>query len=91
LSVGQQDYRLLTADDVAQMLGVTAAWVYEQSRRGRIPTVQLDQRIETLRTNEQDKKKQIRVLESEIKQARAELYALVALRKQIGSSNSTTE
>lgn len=32
---------LLTAEDVAQMLGVTTAWVYEQSRQGRIPTVTL--------------------------------------------------
>ena len=30
---------LLTADDVAAMLGMTAGWVYEQSRLGRIPTV----------------------------------------------------
>jgi excisionase family DNA binding protein len=33
--------RLLTADDVAEMLGVPKSWVYEQSRRGRIPTVEL--------------------------------------------------
>lgn len=32
---------LLTADEVASMLGVTTAWVYEQSRHGRIPTVTL--------------------------------------------------
>lgn len=32
---------LLTADEVAEMLGVTTAWVYEQSRQGRIPTVTL--------------------------------------------------
>lgn len=32
---------LLTASDVARMLGVPASWVYEQSRRGRIPTVTL--------------------------------------------------
>lgn len=32
---------LLTADEVARMLGVTTAWVYEQSRRGAIPTVTL--------------------------------------------------
>lgn len=32
---------LLTADDVAALLGVPASWVYEQSRRGRIPTVTL--------------------------------------------------
>lgn len=32
---------LLTADEVASLLGVTAAWVYEQSRCGRIPTVTL--------------------------------------------------
>lgn len=33
--------RLLTAEEVAQLLGVTPAWVYERSRAGRIPTVTL--------------------------------------------------
>jgi excisionase family DNA binding protein len=33
--------RLLTAEEVAEILGVTPAWVYEQSRAGRIPTVTL--------------------------------------------------
>lgn len=32
---------LLTAQDVADLLGVATSWVYEQSRRGRIPTVTL--------------------------------------------------
>lgn len=32
---------LLTAAEVAELLGVPASWVYEQSRRGRIPTVTL--------------------------------------------------
>ncbi len=32
---------LLTADQVADKLGVPKTWVYEQSRRGRIPTVTL--------------------------------------------------
>ena len=32
---------LLTAEEVARMLGVTAAWVYAQSRSRRIPTVTL--------------------------------------------------
>jgi excisionase family DNA binding protein len=32
---------LLTASQVAQMLGVPKTWVYEQSRKGRIPTVTL--------------------------------------------------
>jgi excisionase family DNA binding protein len=32
---------LLTASDVARLLGVPTSWVYEQSRRGRIPTVTL--------------------------------------------------
>jgi excisionase family DNA binding protein len=32
---------LLTASDVAELLGVPVSWVYEQSRRGRIPTVTL--------------------------------------------------
>lgn len=33
--------RLLTAAQVAEMLGVPMTWVYEQSRRGSIPTVTL--------------------------------------------------
>jgi excisionase family DNA binding protein len=33
--------RLLTADDVAARLGVTRAWVYGETRAGRIPYVQL--------------------------------------------------
>jgi len=32
---------LLTADEVAALLGVGKSWVYEQSRRGHIPTVTL--------------------------------------------------
>ena len=32
---------LLTAEQVASLLGVSTAWVYEQSRLGRIPTVTL--------------------------------------------------
>ena len=32
---------LLTAQDVANMLGVTTGWVYAQSRKGRIPTITL--------------------------------------------------
>jgi excisionase family DNA binding protein len=32
---------LLTADQVAKLLGVPRSWVYEQSRRGQIPTVTL--------------------------------------------------
>jgi excisionase family DNA binding protein len=32
---------LLTAAEVAELLGVPISWVYEQSRRGGIPTVTL--------------------------------------------------
>ena len=32
---------LLTADQVAAMRGVPRSWVYDQSRKGRIPTVTL--------------------------------------------------
>ncbi len=32
---------LLTAGEVAALLGVPQTWVYEQSRAGRIPTVTL--------------------------------------------------
>jgi excisionase family DNA binding protein len=32
---------LLTADEVADLLGVTTAWIYSQSRAGAIPTVKL--------------------------------------------------
>lgn len=35
------DRCLLTAHQVADILGMTPGWVYEQSRRGRIPTVVL--------------------------------------------------
>lgn len=33
--------RLLTAGDVAQLLGVPRTWVYEQTRQGRIPHLRL--------------------------------------------------
>lgn len=33
--------KLLTAEDVAAMLGVPKSWIYEQSRQGRIPTITL--------------------------------------------------
>ena len=33
--------KLLTAQEVAEMLVVPRSWVYEQSRNGRIPTVTL--------------------------------------------------
>jgi len=32
---------LMTAHDVAAVLGVPVSWVYEQARSGRIPTVTL--------------------------------------------------
>jgi len=32
---------LLTAAEVGELLGVPATWVYDQARRGRIPTVTL--------------------------------------------------
>jgi len=32
---------LLTASEVAELLGAPKSWVYEQSRSGRIPTVTL--------------------------------------------------
>lgn len=32
---------LMTAADVARLLGVPISWVYEHSRQGRIPTVAL--------------------------------------------------
>ncbi len=33
--------KLLAAEAVAELLGVPKSWVYEQSRLGRIPTVEL--------------------------------------------------
>jgi excisionase family DNA binding protein len=33
--------RLLTADEIAQRLGVTTQWVWAQARAGRIPHVRL--------------------------------------------------
>ncbi|MDQ6803914.1 MAG: helix-turn-helix domain-containing protein, partial [Actinomycetota bacterium] len=38
---GNGERELLDADQVAAMLGMTSAWVYEQSRKGRIPTITL--------------------------------------------------
>ena len=32
---------LLTAEEVAEMIGMGVDWIYAQSRRGRIPTVKL--------------------------------------------------
>jgi excisionase family DNA binding protein len=40
-SIGRMSTRLLTAAEVAERLGVPRSWVYEQSRRGLIPTVAL--------------------------------------------------
>lgn len=34
-------HSLMTAGQVAELLGVPRSWVYEQSRLGRIPTVNL--------------------------------------------------
>lgn len=33
--------RLLTAEQVAEILGVPASWIYEQARKGRIPHIKL--------------------------------------------------
>ena len=41
VSIEGMSTRLLTAAEVASMLGVPKSWVYEQSRRGVIPTVTL--------------------------------------------------
>jgi len=35
------DKLLLTAEEVAEMIGMGVDWVYEQARRGRIPVVKL--------------------------------------------------
>ncbi|MBM3667739.1 MAG: helix-turn-helix domain-containing protein [Actinobacteria bacterium] len=40
-TTGSMTGALLTADQVARLLGVPTSWVYEQSRRGLIPTVTL--------------------------------------------------
>jgi excisionase family DNA binding protein len=39
--IGCMSTRLLTAAEVAELLGVPKPWVYEQSRRGVSPTVAL--------------------------------------------------
>ena len=36
---GPTEDRLLSADEVAEMIGMTKRYVYELSRRGRIPTI----------------------------------------------------
>ena len=33
------DDKLLSVEDVAELLGVKASWVYAESRAGRLPTV----------------------------------------------------
>ena len=39
---------LLTAKEVADLLGVPTSWVYQQSRAGRIPTVRLGRSVRAL-------------------------------------------
>ena len=34
-------HELIDAEEVARIIGMTTDWVYEQSRRGRIPTITL--------------------------------------------------
>lgn len=34
-------YELIDTEEVARIIGMTTDWVYEQSRRGRIPTITL--------------------------------------------------
>ena len=41
VSIEGMSTRLLTAPEVASMLGVPKSWVYERSRQGLIPTVEL--------------------------------------------------
>lgn len=41
VSQPDDDRELMDAEQVAAMLGMTVDWVYEQSRRGRIPTITL--------------------------------------------------
>jgi len=41
LTMSRMRESLLTAEQVAALLGVPRSWVYEQSRRGTIPTVTL--------------------------------------------------
>lgn len=36
-----RDLELMTAQDLAELLGVSREWVYTQSRLGKIPTVTL--------------------------------------------------
>ena len=38
---GEDGRRLLNADEVAGMLGVSKEWVWQESRAGRIPTITL--------------------------------------------------
>jgi excisionase family DNA binding protein len=41
MSAEYPDRVLLTAEEVAEMLGMGVDWIYEQARRGRIPVVRL--------------------------------------------------
>jgi predicted DNA-binding transcriptional regulator AlpA len=51
--------RLWTAEQVAEFLGVSVGWVYEQSRKDAIPTV-------TLGRNRRDRPEAIRAWAAEI-------------------------
>ena len=41
---GASEERLLSADEVAELIGMTTNYVYELSRRGRIPTITFGRR-----------------------------------------------
>jgi excisionase family DNA binding protein len=46
--------RLLTADDVADLLGVPRTFVYSLARRGELPTVRVGERYVRFRTQALD-------------------------------------
>jgi excisionase family DNA binding protein len=48
-SVGSE--RLMTAHEAAELLRVTPAWVYEQTRRSRMPHVRLGRYVRYRRTS----------------------------------------
>ena len=49
MSIARLDDRLLSADEVAELLGMSAYWVREQTRKRRIPFVALGPKVRKYR------------------------------------------
>ncbi len=49
MSIARLDDRLLSADEVAELLGMSAYWVREQTRKRKIPFVALGPKVRKYR------------------------------------------